>query len=176
MLENFRNKMRSLSKSKYIMNKVIFLKENILMFFLIILVFFLDRYSKTFMLSNFNENLIYINDFINFDLIWNTGIGFGFLSSSSSLIYNTISVLVGIIVIALVFISLKSDKFDKTVFSLIIGGALGNFYDRIFFKAVPDFIDIHYGNFHWFTFNIADIFITIGVICFIIKGFFIKDK
>ncbi len=158
------------------MNKVIFLKENILMFFLIILVFFLDRYSKTFMLSNLNENLIYINDFINFDLIWNTGIGFGFLSSSSSLIYNTISVLVGIIVIVLIYISLKSDKFDKTAFSLIIGGALGNFYDRIFFNAVPDFIDIHYGNFHWFTFNIADIFITIGVICFITKGFFVKDK
>ena len=158
------------------MNKVIFLKENILMFFLIILVFSLDRYSKTFMLSNLNENLIYINDFINFDLIWNTGIGFGFLSSSSSLIYNTISVIVGIIVIALIYISLKSDKFDKTAFSLIIGGALGNFYDRIFFNAVPDFIDIHYGNFHWFTFNIADIFITIGVICFITKGFFVKDK
>ena len=158
------------------MNKVIFLKENILMFFLIIIVFFLDRYSKTFMLSNLNENLIYINDFINFDLIWNTGIGFGFLSSSSSLIYNTISVIVGIIVIALIYISLKSDKFDKTSFSLIIGGALGNFYDRIFFNAVPDFIDIHYGNFHWFTFNIADIFITIGVICFITKGFFVKDK
>ena len=176
MLENFRNKMQSLSESKFIMNKVIFLKENILMFFLIILVFFLDRYSKTFMLSNLNENLIYINDFINFDLIWNTGIGFGFLSSSSSLIYNIISVIVGIIVIALIYISLKSDKFDKTAFSLIIGGALGNFYDRIFFNAVPDFIDIHYGNFHWFTFNIADIFITIGVICFITKGFFVKDK
>ena len=158
------------------MNKVIFLKENVLMFFLIILIFFLDRYSKTFILNNLNENLIYINNFINFDLIWNTGVGFGFLSSSSSLIYNTISVMVGIIVIALIFISLKSDKFDKIAFSLIIGGALGNFYDRIFFKAVPDFIDIHYGNFHWFTFNIADIFITIGVICFIIKGFFIKDK
>ncbi len=158
------------------MNKVIFLKENILMFFLIILVFFLDRYSKNFMLSNLNENLIYINDFINFDLVWNTGIGFGFLSSSSSLIYNTISIIVGIIIVALIYISLKSDKFDKTVFSLIIGGALGNFYDRIFFNAVPDFIDIYYGNFHWFTFNIADIFITIGVICFIIKGFFIKDK
>ena len=158
------------------MNKVIFLKENVLMFFLIILIFFLDRYSKTFILNNLNENLIYINNFINFDLIWNTGVGFGFLSSSSSLIYNTISVMVGIIVIALIFISLKSDKFDKIAFSLIIGGALGNFYDRIFFKAVPDFIDIHYGNFHWFTFNIADIFITIGVICLITKGFFIKDK
>ena len=146
------------------------------MFFLIILVFFLDRYSKTFILNNLNENLIYINDFINFDLIWNTGIGFGFLRSSSSLVYNSITVIVGIIVITLFFISLKSDKFDKTAFSLIIGGALGNFYDRIFFKAVPDFIDIHYGNFHWFTFNIADIFITIGVICFITKGFFVKDK
>ena len=158
------------------MSKIIFLKENILMFFLIIFIFFLDRYSKTFILNNLNENLVYINDFINFDLIWNTGIGFGFLSSSSTLIYNIISIIVGIIVISLILISLKSDKFDKTAFSLIIGGALGNFYDRIFFKAVPDFIDIHYGNFHWFTFNIADIFITIGVICLIIKGFFIKDK
>ena len=142
----------------------------------IIIVFFLDRYSKTYMLSNLKENLIYINDFINFDLIWNTGIGFGFLSSSSSLIYNAISVIVGIIVIALIYISLKSDKFDKTAFSLIIGGALGNFYDRIFFNAVPDFIDIHYGNYHWFTFNIADIFITIGIICFIMKEIFIKSN
>ena len=158
------------------MNKFIFLKENILMLFLIIFIFFLDRFSKTFMLSNVNENLIYINDFINFDLIWNTGIGFGFLSSGSSFVYNTISILVGIIVIALILISLKSDKFDKIAFSLIIGGALGNFYDRIFFKAVPDFIDIHYGNFHWFTFNIADIFITIGVICLITKGIFVKGK
>ena len=165
-----------MSESKVIMSKIIFLKENILMFFLIIFIFFLDRYSKTFILNNLNENLVYINDFINFDLIWNTGIGFGFLSSSSTLIYNIISIIVGIIVISLILISFKSDKFDKTAFSLIIGGALGNFYDRIFFKAVPDFIDIHYGNFHWFTFNIADIFITIGVICLIIKGFFIKDK
>ena len=175
MLENFKNEMRSLAESKDIMSKIIFLKENILMFFLIIFIFFLDRYSKTFILNNLNENLVYINDFINFDLIWNTGIGFGLLSSSSTLIYNTISIIVGIIVIFLILISLKSDKFDKTAFSLIIGGALGNFYDRIFFKAVPDFIDIHYGNFHWFTFNIADIFITIGIICLITIGFFIKD-
>ena len=157
------------------MNKVILIRENIFMFLIIIFIFFLDRYSKIFMLNNLSENLIYINDFINFDLIWNTGVGFGFLSSSSTLMYNSISIIVGIIVFYLIFLSLKSDKFDKSAFSLIIGGALGNFYDRIFFKAVPDFIDIHYGNFHWFTFNIADIFITIGVICFITKGFFIKD-
>ena len=158
------------------MNKVIFLKKNILMFSLIIFIFLIDRYSKNFILSNLNENLIYINDFINFDLIWNTGVGFGLLSSNSNLIYNTISVIVGIVVIALILISLRSDTFDKTAFSLIIGGALGNFYDRIFFKAVPDFIDLHYGSFHWFTFNIADIFITIGVICLITKGFFVKGK
>ena len=156
------------------MNKSIFLKETYLMLSLIMFIFLLDRCSKIYILKKLNESLIYINDFINFDLIWNTGIGFGFLSSSSNLIYNTISILIGIIIIALIFISLKSDKFDKAAFSLIIGGALGNFYDRIFFKAVPDFIDFHYGDFHWFTFNIADFFITIGVICLITKGFFIK--
>ena len=176
MLENIRNKMRSLSESKHIMNKVIFIRENILMFLIISFIFLLDRLSKIFMLNNLSENSIYINDFINFDLIRNTGVGFGLLSSSSTLMYNTISIIVGIIVFYLIFLSLKSDKFDKIAFSLIIGGALGNFYDRIFLKAVPDFIDIHYGKFHWFTFNIADIFITIGVICFITKGFFIKDK
>ncbi len=158
------------------MNKVIFIRENIFMLFTIIFIFLLDRYSKIFMLNNLSENFIYVNDFINFDLIWNTGIGFGFLSSSSTLMYNSISIIVGIIVFVLIFVSLKSDKFDKTAFSLIIGGALGNFYDRIIFKAVPDFIDVHYGSFHWFTFNIADIFITIGVLCFISKGFFIKEK
>ena len=80
----------------------------------------------------------------------------------------------GIIVIALIYISLKSDKFDKTAFSLIIGGALGNFYDRIFFNAVPDFIDLHIGNFHWFTFNFADIFITLGVILILINEILLK--
>ena len=71
---------------------------------------------------------------------------------------------------------MKIDKIDKIIFSIIIGGALGNFYDRVSFKAVPDFIDLHYGNFHWFTFNLADIFITIGIITFIMKDFFIKNK
>ena len=89
------------------MNKVSFLKKNILMFFLIIFIFLLDRYSKNLILSNLNENLIYINDFLNFDLIWNTGIGFGLLSSKSNLIYNTISAIVGIIVVGLILISLK---------------------------------------------------------------------
>ena len=117
-----------------------------------------------------------INEFLNFDLVWNTGIGFGLLSFNSSFYYNLISLLIFAVIIFLIFLGLKSDKFDKTIFSVIIGGALGNFYDRITFKAVPDFIDLHYGNFHWFTFNAADIFITIGIICFIMKEIFIKNN
>ena len=117
-----------------------------------------------------------MNDFINFDLIWNTGIGFGILSSSSSLIYNLISFLIFAVIILLGYYFLKSDKYEKFTFSIIIGGALGNFYDRLLYKAVPDFIDLHHGNFHWFTFNIADIFITLGIIAFIMKGFFIKNN
>ena len=174
MLENFRNKMRSLSESKRIMSKLIFLKENIIMFFFIIFIFFLDRFSKTFILSNVNKNFIYINDFINFDLIWNTGIGFGLLSFNSSLFYNLVSILIGLVVLILIYIFLISEKYEKLIYALIIGGAFGNFYDRLVYKAVPDFIDLHYDNFHWFTFNVADIFITLGIIFYLMKDILIK--
>tara|TARA_B100002051_G_C16571100_1_gene552608 strand:- start:486 stop:869 length:384 start_codon:yes stop_codon:yes gene_type:complete len=127
-------------------------------------------------MNNFGDTSFYINDFLNFDLLWNIGIGFGLLSSNSSIFYNLISTIIAFVIIFLIIIGIKSDKFDKFAFSVIIGGALGNFYDRIYFKAVPDFIDLHYKDFHWFTFNIADIFITIGVLCLITKGFFVKDK
>ncbi len=86
-----------------------------------------------------------------------------------------ISVIIGAVIITLLFISFTSEKIDKFIFALIIGGALGNFYDRLVYKAVPDFIDIHYGNFHWFTFNVADIFISIGVFIFILRSYFIKS-
>ena len=137
---------------------------------MIIIIFFLDRYSKIQILKNFQENIFYVNDYLNFNLIWNTGIGFGIFSYSSNLFYNIMTTIIGIVILLLVFLSFKYDKTDKIIFSFIIGGALGNFYDRIIFKAVPDFIDIHYNNFHWFTFNIADIFITIGIITFLLKG------
>ena len=156
-----------------IQNKI-FSRENFLFIIIISFIFFIDRYSKNFILENLSDNVFYVNNFINFNLLWNTGIGFGLLSSSSTLFYNLISGVIGLVIIFLIIIGIKSEKFDKITFSIIVGGALGNFYDRIFFKAVPDFIDIHYDNFHWFTFNIADIFITIGVICFIMKDFFIK--
>ena len=158
-----------------IKNKI-FIRENIYFLAIILITFFLDRYSKLQIIKNYNDNTFYFNDFINLDLIWNTGIGFGLLTTADNLIYNIISSIIGIVIIIIIYISFKSDKFDKIVFSFIIGGALGNFYDRLVFKGVPDFIDLHYGNFHWFTFNLADIFISIGIIAFIIKGFFIKNN
>tara|TARA_B100001121_G_scaffold288396_1_gene286419 strand:+ start:482 stop:976 length:495 start_codon:yes stop_codon:yes gene_type:complete len=160
---------------KEIKNKIL-IKENLFLVILISTVFFLDRYSKSIVLEKFSENVFYVNSFFNLNLLWNTGIGFGLLSSNSSLFYNLISGIIGVVIIFLTIIGIKSDKFDKITFSIIIGGALGNFYDRIVFKAVPDFIDLHYGSLHWFTFNIADIFITIGIFAFIIRGFFIKNN
>ena len=140
------------------------------------IIFFLDRYSKIQIINNFNGNSFYINDYLNFDLIWNTGIGFGLLSSDSNMYYNLISCLIGLVIVFLIIVGVNSNKFDKIAFSIITGGALGNFYDRIIYQAVPDFVDFHYGNFHWFAFNVADIFITVGIIAFIINEFFIKNK
>ena len=159
---------------KEILNKII-TKNNLYCLLIIVIIFFLDRYSKIKILNSYSDNIYYINNFINFDLVWNTGIGFGLLSFDSNLYYNLITILILVVIISLVIISLNSDNIDKITFSIIIGGALGNFYDRITFKAVPDFIDLHYGNFHWFTFNVADIFITIGIFSFLIKGFLIKN-
>ena len=156
-------------------NKIL-IKENFYFLIIIIFTFGIDRYSKIKILENFNDNIFFINDFLNFNLIWNTGIGFGLLSLDSNFYYNLISFLILIVIIFLIIISFKSDRFDKMIFSVIIGGAIGNFYDRVNFQAVPDFIDLHYGNFHWFTFNVADIFITIGILCFILKGFFVKSN
>ena len=112
---------------------------------------------------------------MNIDLIWNTGIGFGILSTESVLIYNLITIFIGLVLLVLCWILLDSDRVDKFIFSLIIGGAVGNFYDRLTLKAVPDFIDIHYNDFHWFTFNIADIFITLGIISFVSRNLFVKN-
>tara|TARA_B100000575_G_C23102694_1_gene636299 strand:- start:475 stop:978 length:504 start_codon:yes stop_codon:yes gene_type:complete len=152
-----------------------FTKITLLSFIIILVTFFTDRYSKIKILNNFSNNVYYINNFVNFDLVWNTGIGFGLFSFDSNLYYNLITILILVVIISLVIVSFKFDNIDKIIFSVIIGGALGNFYDRVTFKAVPDFIDLHYVNFHWFTFNVADIFITIGIISFLIKGFLIKN-
>tara|TARA_B100001057_G_scaffold256567_1_gene256804 strand:+ start:245 stop:745 length:501 start_codon:yes stop_codon:yes gene_type:complete len=155
--------------------KDFFKKENFYYLVILLLIFFFDRISKSIIISNYNENIYYLNDYVNFNLIWNIGIGFGLLSSDSPLFYNIVTILIGLVILFLVYIFILSTNVDKLIYSIIIGGALGNFYDRLIYKAVPDFIDLHYENFHWFTFNLADIFITLGVVTFIMKGFFEKN-
>ena len=156
--------------------KSLFIKENIYFYVLISIIFFLDRFSKLKIINNFDEATYYINDFINLDLIWNIGIGFGLLSTNSNLFYNSVTLLIGLVILILIYFLIISKKTDKLIYSIIIGGALGNFYDRLIYKAVPDFIDLHYNNFHWFTFNVADIFITSGIMIFILRSFFEKKK
>ena len=126
-------------------------------------------------MENFSDASYFVNDFINLSLTWNTGIGFGLLSFNNSFVYNLITTLIGIVIIILIYIALRSDIFEKIIYSVIIGGAIGNIYDRFIYNAVPDFVDLHYNNFHWFTFNVADIFITIGIIGMLTKEFLKKN-
>jgi signal peptidase II len=150
-------------------------KENIYFLTLALIIFFFDRASKSKIINDFNQSTYYINEYINFDLIWNIGIGFGLFSTDLTLFYTLVTILIGLVILLLFYFFAESDTLDKLIYSIIIGGAIGNFYDRLIYKAVPDFIDIHYNNFHWFTFNVADIFITIGILIFILRSFFIKN-
>ena len=90
----------------------IFKKENFYFLAIILFIFGIDRYSKIEIINNFSENSIYLIDFLNFDLVWNTGIGFGLMSSNSPLFYNLISIIIALVIIFLVIIGLKSDKFE----------------------------------------------------------------
>ena len=152
-------------------------KQNLVCLGIVFILFVIDRISKNEIINSTTEiNKIFINDFVNFDLVWNTGIGFGLLSSNSTLIYNFITGIIGIVILIITYLLIKSSVTEKFFFSIILGGAIGNFYDRMIFLAVPDFIDVHFNNFHWFTFNMADIFITIGVLMLISKEIFFKNE
>ena len=144
-----------------------FSKNFYISFSIVALIYFLDRLSKIYVIQLDKNNLgsdIFNSTYLNIVLIWNKGIAFGLLSFNESYLYNIISLIIAIIIIVLVIMSLKSQGFKRYFLLIIVGGALGNLHDRIFFKAVPDFIDFHVGNFHWFIFNVSDIFITLGVI------------
>ena len=119
----------------------------------------------------FIPTLASLASFLSINLIWNEGIAFGFFSFSKTYLYNILTGLILIIIFIILFMILKSEGFKKYSLLLIFGGALGNVFDRIFYKAVPDFIDLHYGELHWFIFNFADVFITIGVIFMILIEF-----
>ena len=138
---------------------------------ILILIFFIDRTSKIYILNLAdNEQFlnIYINKFLNIYLIWNTGIGFGLLSFNDDLIYNITTIIIIIINLIIIYFTFASDNIKSIFFTFILGGSLGNLFDRLYYSAVPDFIDINYGGYHLFIFNIADIFITLGIICLII--------
>ena len=155
--------------SRNVKNKI-FSKELIVPTLLIIFSFFTDRLSKIYAIKHLMNNDGYrVNDFLNFDLVWNTGIGFGLFSVEANITYHLISLLIFIVIIFLFYLITKAKFTDKILFSMIVGGAIGNLYDRLVYFAVPDFIDFHINQFHWFTFNIADIFISIGIILIIIK-------
>jgi len=146
---------------------------------IILIVFFIDRATKIYLInlqSTGTDIDFYIFPFLNFFLIWNTGIGFGLASLETNIFYHILTAIITIVNVVLIVFLLKAKGIYIYLFALIIGGSLGNLLDRIYYYAVPDFIDVHLGNFHWFIFNIADIFITVGIIGLIFVELFKKKK
>jgi signal peptidase II len=145
-------------------------KKSIIDLFTVIIIFSLDRISKFYVISQSEKNLSYDlfkSKFLNINLVWNEGIAFGLLSFDKDHLYNLLTILIIALIIIIFFMILKSKGLKKYSLLMVLGGALGNLYDRIYFKAVPDFIDFHIGNFHWFIFNVSDIFISLGVLLLI---------
>ena len=154
-------------------------KRFFLSFLIVIIIFSFDRISKLYILNLAEaENYldIYLNSFLNFHLIWNTGIGFGLLPSETNFYYNLITFLIVIINIIILVMIIKSNDYKIFFLLMILGGSFGNLFDRIYYRAVPDFIDIHIGDFHWFIFNVADIFITVGIIGLMLAEVFKNKK
>ena len=155
------------------------LKNFFLNFIILIIIFLIDRISKNYIIKLAeveNSVDIYVAPYLNLFLIWNKGIAFGLFSMNGSLIYSLITLIIGLIIIAILFMIWKNDNIRQYFLALVAGGALGNVYDRIVYTAVPDFIDLHFQGFHWFIFNVADIFITVGVLCLILVEFFNNNK
>ena len=138
--------------------------------FILLIVFTIDRLSKIFVIyleKKNNSSEIFFSKYLNINLIWNEGIAFGLFSFDKIYLYNILTIIILIVIVLIFFMFLKSNGMKKFLLAMILGGALGNVFDRMFYQAVPDFIDFHVGNYHWFIFNVADIFITIGVVLMI---------
>ena len=147
--------------------------------FIILLLFSIDRFSKFYLInlqSNGTDIDFYIYPFLNIYLVWNTGIGFGLASLEADMTYHILTGVIAIINIVLIVYLIKAKGIHEYLIAIILGGSLGNLFDRLYYFAVPDFIDFHLGNFHWFIFNIADIFITIGIIGLILTELIKKEK
>ena len=146
---------------------------------IILTIFFLDRITKIYLINLQADGTdidFYIYPFLNFYLVWNTGIGFGLASLEANIYYHILTSVIVIINIGLIFLLIRSKKVYTYLIALIIGGSLGNLFDRIYYYAVPDFIDLHLGNYHWFIFNVADIFITVGIIGLLTVELLKKEK
>jgi len=146
---------------------------------LIFIIFLFDRISKIYVIYLDNKlfgSEIFSSNFLNINLIWNEGIAFGFFSFNDEIFYNLLTIIILIIILIIFIMTIKSHGFKKYSLLMILGGALGNVFDRLYYKAVPDFIDFHIGNFHWFIFNVADIFITIGILFMVIIELFNKNQ
>ena len=153
------------------------LKKNIIIFYISFITFLSDRFSKYYILKIFNSESadhITVTTFLNFNLVFNKGIAFGLFSFNEQSYYNIITLIIVLITFIVLIMAIKSTRIEKIGFSLIFGGSLGNIFDRLYYSAVIDFIDIHINNFHWFIFNFADIFISLGVIMLILLEFFKK--
>ena len=148
-------------------------------FIFVLILFCIDRFSKIYIIElseKTNVTEIYLTSFLNSYLVWNTGIAFGLFSLSSELTYNLFTALIAAINLIIIYLAVVTKDFRRYFFLLILGGSFGNLFDRLFYGSVPDFIDFHIGNFHWFIFNIADIFITTGVICLILAELLYKKE
>jgi len=155
------------------------IKKNIWNFIFILSLFAIDRLSKILIINSaekFGELDIYLTSFLNFNLIWNDGIAFGLFSFEKMIYYNFMTILIILITLVILWMIIKTEKIEKLGFMMIFGGSIGNIFDRLYYSSVPDFIDIHFNNFHWFIFNVADIFITLGVILLISKEIFLGKK
>ena len=146
---------------------------------LILSIFLFDRFSKLYVIKLYERTLdteIFNSSFLNITLIWNSGIAFGFLPFQDELMYNAVTILVSLIILIIIGLLFNAKKLQFFSYLMIIGGAFGNLFDRVIYKSVPDFIEFHYSGFHWFVFNVADIFISIGVICLIFDEVFLQKQ
>ena len=159
---------------RYFVNKIYNLN-----LIIVLSIFFLDRLLKIYIIKKTEEtgsSIVFLSEYLNLQFVWNKGIAFGLLSIDESVYYNLITLFIFIVIIILIYFANKCEGFEKISYILIISGALGNIFDRIYYNAVPDFIDLHINDFHWFIFNIADIFISVGILCLIfVEIFFKKD-
>ena len=146
---------------------------------IILIIFFFDRLTKLYLINlqaSGTDIDFYIFPFLNFYLIWNTGIGFGLASMEANIYYHILTTIIVFVNLGLIYFLLKSKGIYVYLLATLIGGSLGNLFDRIYYYAVPDFIDLHFGNFHWFIFNVADIFITVGIIGLVFAELLKKEK